>query len=213
MTSLKLRKSWLLRIGSAPSQVKIPRKFSVIKKSLFFNQSFFFPQIVFSGASVWSWEYINRASGGHTGNWISATASDSTARRWECHPTTPSDQITACRPARYSICLFILSIQFIFLATTCLHIVGSKERERGVLNILLRWEVILTFTFHILWKCLRCNNYYNRKWTLKSWTRLFAFRIVLVLLRTSCIQLSSLQLWVNSRADWVLYLGIATGLR
>ena len=38
-------------IGSTHSLSKIPRKFSVIKKGLFFNQSFF-PQVVFSGAGV-----------------------------------------------------------------------------------------------------------------------------------------------------------------
>ena len=46
------------------------------------------------------------------------------------------------------------------------------------------------------------------KWTrrheFKSWTRLIAFHIALILLGKVWIQLFSLQLWVNSRADYVL---------
>ena len=38
----------------------------------------------------------------------------------------------------------------------------------------------------------------------KSWTRLLAFHIVLIPLGKVWIQLFSLQLWVNSRADWFL---------
>ena len=53
-----------------------------------------------------------------------------------------------------------------------------------------------------------CNCYRRRKWTrrheFKSWTRLIAFHIALIPLGKVWIQLFSLQLWVNSRADWVL---------
>ena len=56
----------------------------------------------------------------------------------------------------------------------------------------------------VLW----CNGYRRRKWTrrheFKSWTRLIAFHIALILLGKGWIQLSSLQLWVNSRTVWVL---------
>ena len=52
------------------------------------------------------------------------------------------------------------------------------------------------------------NGYHSRKWTrwykFKSWTRLIAFHIVLIPLGKVWIQLFSLQLWVNSRADWFL---------
>ena len=41
MACVKLRKSWLLRIGSAHSLFKIPRKFSVIKKVYFSTNNFF----------------------------------------------------------------------------------------------------------------------------------------------------------------------------
>ena len=54
----------------------------------------------------------------------------------------------------------------------------------------------------------RCNGYRRRKWTrrheFKSWTRLIAFHIALMPLGKVRIQLFSLQLWVNSRADCVL---------
>ena len=57
-------------------------------------------------------------------------------------------------------------------------------------------------------RCLWCNGYRRRKWTrrheFKSWTRLIAFHIALIPLGKVWIQLFSLQLWVNSRADWVL---------
>ena len=56
--------------------------------------------------------------------------------------------------------------------------------------------------------CLWCNGYRHRKWTrrheFKTWTRLIAFHIALIPLGKVWIQLFSLQLWVNSRADWVL---------
>ena len=61
-----------------------------------------------------------------------------------------------------------------------------------------------------------CNGYRRRKWTrrqkFKSWTRLIAFHIALIPLGKVWIQLFSLQLWVNSRTDWVLQLGESTSL-
>ena len=52
-----------------------------------------------------------------------------------------------------------------------------------------------------------CNGYRRRKSTrrheFKSWTRLIAFHIALLPLGKVWIQLFSLQLWINSRADWV----------
>ena len=54
-------------------------------------------------------------------------------------------------------------------------------------------------------RCPWCNGYHRRKWTrqheFKSWTRLIAFHIALILLGKVWIQLFSLQLWVNSRED------------
>ena len=56
-----------------------------------------------------------------------------------------------------------------------------------------------------IWRCPWCNGYRRRKWTrwheFKSWTRLIAFHIALIPLGKVWIQLFSLQLWVNSRAD------------
>ena len=50
-----------------------------------------------------------------------------------------------------------------------------------------------------------CNGYRCRKWTrwheFKSWKKLIAFHIALIPLGKVWIQLFSLQLWVNSRAD------------
>ena len=57
-------------------------------------------------------------------------------------------------------------------------------------------------------RCPRCNGYRRWKWTrrleFKSWTRMIAFHITLIPLGKVWIQLFSLQLWVNSRTDWVL---------
>ena len=62
----------------------------------------------------------------------------------------------------------------------------------------------ITVTF-MMWPW--CNGYRRRKWTrrheFKSWTRLIAFHIALIPLGKVWIQLFSLQLWVNSRADKV----------
>ena len=55
------------------------------------------------------------------------------------------------------------------------------------------------------WRCPWCNRYRHRIWTRRyefnSWTRLIAFHIALIPLGNVWIQLFSLQLWVNSRAD------------
>ena len=63
----------------------------------------------------------------------------------------------------------------------------------------------------LLWRCPWCNGHRHRKWTrqleFKSWTRLIAFHIALISLGKVWIQLFSLQLWVNSRTDWVLLPG------
>ena len=54
-------------------------------------------------------------------------------------------------------------------------------------------------------RCPWCNGYCCRKWTqrhkFQSSMRLIAFHIALIPLRKVWIQLFSLQLWVNSRAD------------
>ena len=58
------------------------------------------------------------------------------------------------------------------------------------------------------WRWPWCNSYRHRKWTrrhvFKSWMRLILFHIALIPLGKVWIQLFSLQLWVNSRTDWVL---------
>ena len=57
-------------------------------------------------------------------------------------------------------------------------------------------------------RCLWCNGYRRRIWTrrheFKSWTWLIAFHIALIPLGKVWIQIFSIQLWVNSRADYVL---------
>ena len=59
-----------------------------------------------------------------------------------------------------------------------------------------------------IWRCPWCNGYRCRKWTRRhefnSWTKLIALHIALIPLGKIWIQLFSLQLWVDSRTDWVL---------
>ena len=60
----------------------------------------------------------------------------------------------------------------------------------------------------LIYRCPWCNGYRRRKWTrrheFKSLTRLIEFYITLIPLGKVWIQLFSLQLWVNSRTEWVL---------
>ena len=79
----------------------------------------------------------------------------------------------------------------------------------------IHWELCKEFKFdhtnkwytHNPGKCPWCNGYRCRKWIqheFKSWTRLNVFHIALIPLGKVWIQLLSLQLWINSRTDWVL---------
>ena len=99
---------------------------------------------------------------------------------------------------------------------TLRHILSScpkalaKERYRWHDQILsAQASVRINWIQRIKWYSLSrhpcCNGYRRKKWTrrheFKSWIRLIAFHIALVLLQKVWIQLFSLQLWVNSRAD------------
>ena len=63
-------------------------------------------------------------------------------------------------------------------------------------------------TLLVIWRCPWCNGYRRRMWTrrheFKSWTNLITFHIALIPLGKVWLQIFSLQLWVNSRADKVL---------
>ena len=71
-----------------------------------------------------------------------------------------------------------------------------------------KMELPKILCIHNIGRCPWCNCYRRRKWTrrheFKSWTRLIAFPIALIPLGKVWIQIFSLQLWVNSRTDWVL---------
>ena len=138
MASVKLRKSWLLPTGSAHTLFKIPRKFLVIKK-LYFSTNNFFPQIVFSGAGVWSQEHINRTSRDHMDSWIpqSSLRASHQIKATTCHRPDSWPDIPFT-------CLFYLFnkwnkqnllVSLIFLATTCLYITSLTTRCCLVLYI------------------------------------------------------------------------------
>ena len=89
-----------------------------------------------------------------------------------------------------------LSFFFIFL-----QIYSVVRRDSKIDN----FADSLFFVDYYFWRCPWCNGYRRRIWTqrheFKSWTWLIAFHIALILLGKVWIQLFSLQLWVNSRAD------------
>ena len=103
-------------------------------------------------------------------------------------------------------CIFLLNLREIF--SLCItkkfnsmksHI--SPYKSFVVCSILTRYFKQFLYSYICPW----CNGYRRRKWTrrqeFKSWTRLVAFHIALIPLGKVWIQLFSLQLWVNSRAD------------
>ena len=69
----------------------------------------------------------------------------------------------------------------------------------------MRTSILGTYLSLLSWRCPWCNGYCRRIWTyrheFKSWTWLIAFHIALIPLGKVWIQIFSLQLWVNSRAD------------
>ena len=85
-----------------------------------------------------------------------------------------------------------------FIMTCGMFLIANKWRLRS-------WALIFGNNNDIWWRCPWCNGYCRRKWTrrheFKSWTRQIAFHIALIPLGKVWIQLFSLQLWVNSRAD------------
>ena len=88
---------------------------------------------------------------------------------------------------------------------------ASKQLSDQTLQVSLKYLNIGKFDvsiFVLRWRCSWCNGYRRRKWTrrleFKSRTRMIAFPIALIPLGKVWIQLFSLQLWVNSRTDWVL---------
>ena len=77
--------------------------------------------------------------------------------------------------------------------------------------IILQVSIVFSIKYMIssgiicILRCPWCNGYRHRIWTrrheFKSWTWLIAFHIALMPLGKVWIQLFSLQLWVNSKAD------------
>ena len=113
---------------------KNPRKFSVIKKRSIFQTIIFFPQVVFSGASVWSWEHINRPNRGHLPVeflTVLRASPNNTVQPDQSNCLSLNRQPPSSRPDILSACLFYLFniqnklnllVSLIFLATTCLYI-------------------------------------------------------------------------------------------
>ena len=139
MASVKLRKLWLLYIGSARSLSKIHGKFSVIKKKNYFSTHHFFPQVVFSGAGVRSREHINKPIRGHTpaeSPAVLRASPDNTVRLDLSNRLSPKRQPPSARSVISSACLFYLFnkqnklnllVILIFLATTRLYITLASE--------------------------------------------------------------------------------------
>ena len=124
------------------------------------------------------------------------------------------------------IFLIMLLTTIIFLIILLTKIIFLKNGSRVGNNLVNKWETLdlsgLTPPSYSLipsllgrvmklsswrnkWRCPWRNAYRRRKWTRRhefhSWARLIAFHIALIPLGKVWIQLFSLQLWVNSRAD------------
>ena len=106
----------------------------------------------------------------------------------------------------FFVFLFLLSMEILDMFTDC-----APHQPRGPIKWNAKIEnhlpclIRATHSINSHWakgpiRCLWYNGYRRRKWTrrheFKSWMRLIAFHIALILF--------SLQLWVNSRTDWVL---------
>ena len=98
----------------------------------------------------------------------------------------------------YIMLFFVFSWEHNFIST----INYDSCKANFVMFILFIRHIILC---NLCTKCPWCNRYRRWIWTrrheFKSWTRLIAFHIALIPLGKVWIQLFSLQLWVNSRAD------------
>ena len=88
------------------------------------------------------------------------------------------------------------------------HLHKLNNPMKGKHKKLITWFNNISYTSVVISRCPWCNGYRHRKWTrwheFKSWTRLIAFHIALMPLGKVWIQSLSLQLWVNSRTDYVL---------
>ena len=115
----------------------------------------------------------------------------------------------------FSVCAWV----FLSLSLSYIYIYIYIEREREIksnlagssskISILYinypKYIFLEDSAFIGHWRCPLCNGYRRRKRTrryeFKSWTRLIAFHIALMPLGKVWIQLFSLQLWINSRAE------------
>ena len=97
-----------------------------------------------------------------------------------------------------------LNLELSFSYSSCHTVVSwqnDTEWEINETEVGNEMEIFIIYTRRCPW----CNGYRRRNWTrrheFKSWTRLIAFHIALIPLGKVWMQLFSLQLWVNSRAD------------
>ena len=114
--------------------IQNPQKIYSYKKKSIFQPIIFFPQVVFSGASVWNREHINRPNRGHSpveSPAVPGASPDNTVRPDQSNRSSPNRHPPANRPNISSACLFYLFnkqnklnllVSLICLATTRLYI-------------------------------------------------------------------------------------------
>ena len=103
----------------------------------------------------------------------------------------------------------ITQIRFLFFTSFSFHVekCHSMEKKRRLNVKYGSFSCFCTGCYYLRssGRCPWCNDYRRREWTrrheFKSWTRLIAFHIALIPLGKVWIQIFSLQLRVNSRAD------------
>ena len=111
-------------------------------------------------------------------------------------------------PSRNSkVYLYFLSVFHLIALYTNFSVIHLPPTWHPSLNLQLLKGSLKTY-LSTGWRCTWSNGYRRRNCTrrheFKTRTRLIAFHITLIPLGKVWIQLFSLQLWVNSRTDWVL---------
>ena len=120
-------------------------------------------------------------------------------------------QITSCCIEHDTIGLYTFWIHKTFPKKTFVSPTSKYTEKHFFLQFFMQFFLLLILfciqSIKFTWfrSSPWCNGYRRRKWTrrheFKSWPRLIAFHIALILSGKVWIQSFSLQLWVNSRAD------------
>ena len=148
--------------------------------------------------SIWPIErtLLGSTSPGQCGHWCDGNQGVLSITLHSCITDASSlDRLVSIQDIRggeFLPCEEIQSVYSITPADWVVHLYGFNYSNKTLIII---WFHIVIFRNIIIW---------TQRHEFKSWTRMIAFHIALILLGKVWIQLFSLQLWVNSRRDWVI---------